>query len=64
MRLNGNSYENLKFNSIYENKEHEWSHDCIRIDTNVTFTHNSEKKEIQLFKDHIVAIIVKEYIRI
>ena len=44
MTFNGNSYDNVKFTSIRENKEHDWSHYCLRIAANFMFTQMPEKK--------------------
>ena len=49
--FNVKSYENVEFTSISENKEHEWSHDCLRIATNAMFTQMSANKGIKLFKN-------------
>ena len=61
MSFNIKSYDNVKFTSIGENKENEWSHDCIRIATNDMFAQVSAKKLIKLFKERAVASIVKKY---
>ena len=58
MIFNGKSYGNVQFPSICENKEHEWSHDFLRIAKHFMFKKVSEKKEIKLFKEHAVASIV------
>ena len=59
MRFNGKSNENVQFKNIGENKEREWSHDCLRIASNVTFTQMSAKKGIELFKERTFVAIVK-----
>ena len=38
MSFNGKSYDNVPFTSIGENKEREYSHNCLRIATNFMFT--------------------------
>jgi len=42
-------------------KEMEWSHDCSQIATNVMFTQMSATKGIKMFKEHVVAAMLKEY---
>ena len=44
MIFNGKFYDNVQFTSIGENKEREWSHDCLRITTNVMFTQFQRRK--------------------
>ena len=61
MIFNEKYYENVQFTSIGENKELEWSHDCLRIATNIMFTKIPENKGIKLFKERAVASIFKEY---
>ena len=58
MRFNGKSYDNLQFTSIGENKEREWSHDCLRVAMNAMFTKMSAKKGIKIFKERAVSAIV------
>ena len=52
-------YNNLQFTSIGENKELEWSHDCLRIATHAIFTKMAAKKGIKLLKEISVTDIVK-----
>ena len=61
MSFNGKYYDNVQLTSIGENKEHEWSHNCLRIAMNVMCTQIPEKKGIKLFKERTVVSIVKEY---
>ena len=61
MSFNGKYYDNVKFTSIGENKEREFSHDCFTIAPNLMFTKMSAKKGIELFKESALTAIVKEY---
>ena len=54
-------YDNVKFTSISENKQHEWSRDFISMATNVVFTKMSAKKGIKLFNECTVVDNVKGY---
>ena len=59
MIFNGKYDYNVQFKRIGKTKQCEWSYDCLRISENVMFTKMSAKKGIKLFKEHIVAAIVK-----
>ena len=61
MILNEKYYDNVQFTSIGENKEREWSNNCLRISTDVISTQISAKKGIKLFKERAVASTVKKY---
>ena len=54
-------YYNVLLTSIGENKEREWSHDCLSIAMNVMFTQISAKKWTKLLKERSVLYIVKDY---
>ena len=58
MRLDGKYDDNLQFKSIGESKQHEWSHDYIKIDKNFMFTLMSVKKGNKLFKESTVEAII------
>ena len=64
MSLDGKYYDNLKFTSIAKNKDREWSHDYIKIDTNFMLTQMSAKKGDKLFKEIKVEAIIKSYIQL
>ena len=59
MIFNDKCYDNIQFTSIGENKEFEWSHDCLRIAMNFMFAQMTVNKGGKLLKESAVVSIVK-----